>query len=516
VTNLLLARGEARTSEVGVRIALGASSGRVAQPVFFEGLIVALAGGACGLGLATVVLPALLNLAPEAISTAADVHIDMRVAIFALAISLCAGIAVAAVPAWRSARQTPSELLRTSGRGRSASMRGLNILVAGQGAVATGLLVAAILFTASLQRLNAVRPGLDSASRAVIDLALPVAGYRDAEAIIAFHDRLQQRLATLPGVTSAGAVRNLPLRDTPRNETVVREGAAEREDRLGVAVQASSAGVLRTLGIRLIDGRDLADTDRFGATRVALINRAAARALWPEGSAIGRRFRASFMPAAGLITVAGVYDNVRSAGLSSAPPPEIILPIAQVETMGGWIRGTTVVVHATNTAATLGAVQSVIREIDPAVAVESPTTMEAVLVASTARERFLAALLAVFSGLALMIAAVGVFAVVSFSVTRRTRELAIRSALGAGRQRILYSVLAANAGVSSAGAIAGAILAAASAPAVAGLLHDTAPRDPSVLLGAPAALVAVAIAASLVPAVRAMRVPAARALQDSD
>ena len=516
VANLLLARGEARTSEVGVRIALGASSGRVAQPVLFESLTIAIAGGVGGLVLAAIALPPLLRLAPEAVAATADVRTDARVAAFALAVSLLSGIAVAAVPAWRATRRMPSELLRASGRGRSASMNGLNVLVAGQAALATGLLIGAMLFAGSLNRLNAVRPGLDASARVAVDLTLPVTGYQSADAIITFYERLQQRLNALPGVASASAVRMLPLRDTPRNETVIREGASDPQDRLGIAVQAASAGVLRTLGIALIDGRDFAPSDRLGAPRVALVNRAAARALWPAASATGRRFRATFLPATGFITVVGVYEDVRSAGLSSAPAPEIMLPIGQADGLGGWIRSVTAVVHAEHTATTLAAAQSVVRELDPAVAVESPTTMEDVLRASTARERFLATLLAVFSVLALMIAAVGVFGVVSFSVTRRARDIAIRSALGAGNRRILSSVLTASAGVAAAGAAIGAAAAAWSAPAVAALLHDIRPRDPAILLSAPVALVAVAIAASLVPALRAARVPAARALQDAD
>jgi putative ABC transport system permease protein len=519
VANLLLARGETRMSEVGVRIALGASSRRVAQPVLLEGLAIALTGGVLGLALAAVGLPALMGLAPAELASRATVGVDARVVVFAIVISVLTGLLFALRPAWKAVRLEPATLLRTSGRGRSATMRGLHWLVAGQTGLAALLLVGAALFARSLQKLTAVDPGLDPRSRVSVNLSLPVVRYRDAASIIAFYENLQRRAESSGGVARASFVRNLPLRDNQRSENVIREGDARSEENIvPVTVQLAGTAVLRTLGIPLLEGRDLDVTDRLGSVRVALVNRSAAKTLWPNESAIGKRVTATFAPSThGLITIVGVYGDVRSGGLSATASPEIVFPVAQGDAWAGWMRNMRLVLETTaGSRAVLPDVRAALREIDPGVAVELPTTMADVVHAGAARQRFLAALLAVFAALALVIAAVGVFGVVSFSVARQTRELAIRSALGAGRGDILRGVLRMNAGVAAAGAVAGGVVAAAAAPALSGFLYDVSPRDGIVLAGAPLALIAVAVLACVVPAIKAMRVPAARALQDAD
>ena len=517
VANLLLARGETRMAEVGVRIALGASNRRVAQPVILEGLVIAVLGGALGLALATVGLPALMRLAPEELATSTNVGIDGRVVVFTIVVSLLTGVLFALRPAWKAVRMEPATLLRTAGRGRSATMRGLRWLVAGQTGLAALLLVGAALFARSLQKLNAVNPGLDPRGRVSLNLSLPLPKYREASAVIAYYEGLQRRAEMLGGVVRASFIRTLPLRDNQRNENVLREGQTRPEDLVPVSVQLAGTGILKTLGIPLLQGRDFDATDRDGSVRVALVNSAAAKTLWPNENPIGKRVTATFAPRIGAVTIVGVYGDVRSGGLSSTPSPEIVLPIAQSETFGGWLRAMRLVIETTGSTTTvLASARAALRELDPSVAVELPTTLTTVIHIGAARQRFLAALLAVFAGLALVIAAVGVFGVVSFSVARQTRELAIRSALGAGRTDILGNVLRANAGVAAAGAIAGSVVAAAASPALSGFLYDVSPHDSAVLAGAPLALIAVAVVACMVPAVKAMRVPAARALQDAE
>ena len=518
VANLLLARGETRMSEVGVRIALGASNRRVAQPVMLEGLAIAVMGGALGLALAAMGLPALMSLAPAELASRAPVRVDVRVILFAAVVSMLTGLLFALRPAWKAVRLEPATLLRTSGRGRSATMRGLRWLVAGQTGLAALLLIGAALFARSLEKLTSVNPGLATQSRVSVNLSLPIPKYRDASSVIAYYERLQRRAELSGGVTRASFVRILPLRDDQRSENVLREGQSRPADMVPVTVQLAGTGMLQTLGIPLLEGRDFDGSDRLGSIRVALINRAAARTLWPNESALGKRIRATFAPSAyGPITIVGVYGDVRSGGLSSTPNPEVVLPIAQGDVWGGWMRSMRLVLQTSGAEATvLSDIRAVLREIDPSVAVELPTTMSEVMRAGAARQRFLAALLAVFATLALVIAAIGVFGVVSFSVARQARELAIRSALGAGRGDILRNVLRANAGVAAAGAVAGGIVAAVAAPALSGFLYDVSPRDSIVLAGAPLALIAVAVLACVVPAVKAMRVPAARALQDAE
>jgi putative ABC transport system permease protein len=521
VANLLLARGETRMSEVGVRIALGASSRRVAQPVLLEGLAIATIGGALGLVLAAAGLPALLRLAPADIASRAGVGIDLRVVAFAISVSIVTGLLFALRPALKAVNLEPATLLRTSGRGRSATMRGLRLLVAGQTALAALLLIGAALFARSLGKLTGVNPGLDPRSRVVVNLSLPGSRYEDAASVMGFYERLQTRVEQLGGVTRASFVRSLPLRDNQRIENVLREGESRAEDMVPITVQAAGTGMLKTLGIPLLEGRDFSTTDRVGSVRVAMINRAAAKVLWPNESAIGKRVTATFAPRDfGPITIIGVFGDVRSGGLTTTPSPEIVMPLAQATPWTWWLRTMRLVVETSGAgeanAAVLPEIRAVLREMDPAIAVELPTTMSDVMRASAARQRFLAALLAVFATLALVIAGVGVFGVVSFSVARQTRELAIRSALGAGRADILRDVLRTNAGVAAIGAVVGGVVAAVASPALSGFLYDVSPRDGVVLAGAPLALIGVAVLACLVPAIKAMRVPAARALQDAE
>jgi putative ABC transport system permease protein len=374
------------------------------------------------------------------------------------------------------------------------------------------------LLTRSLLELNAVHPGLDPQGRVTLDLTLSARRFNDVPSVLGFYDAVQQRLQELPGIERAALIRNLPLRDNQRRERIAREQAVDDEERIGVAVQLASAGVLQTLGVRLVEGREFEASDLTDAPLVALVNRSAATALWQDESALGMRVRAWFMPADhGLITIVGVYEDVRNETLAAAPGPEIILPFTQVPQFLGAMRNATVVMQSNSDAATIiPTARQAIHSINPGVPVEAPTTMVEVVRASSSRERFIASLLAVFAGLALVISAVGVFGVVSFTVARQTREFAIRNALGAGSGEILAGVLRKNLSVAGAGALAGAILALLAAPGLRSFLYNVAPRDPLIMAGVPLMLIAVAMLSSLAPALRATRVSPARALQESD
>ncbi len=515
VANLVMARGESRATELGVRIALGASARRVAQPVLMEGLALGIAGGLLGVALAALGLPILLRLAPAAIAAATPAAIDLRVLAFAAAVSLTTGVLFATVPAWAAMRQAPTDLLRISSRGGTGASRGLRTLVAGQLALATCLLVGAMLLAGSLQRLNAIDPGFSSSSRVTVDLTLPQQRYRDPAVIASFYDRVREQIGSLSSVRAVGAIRTLPLRDAQRRENLLKEGATRPEDSVGVAVQAASVGALQTLGVPLVSGRDFQADDRLQSIKVALVNQTAARTLWPGESPIGKRFRARFLPDRyGLISVVGVYADVHSAGLAATPAPEILLPIAQADGWTGWARNLTVVVHSAEGGPSVGDIRAAVHVVDPTVAVETPSTMTQVLHQSTARERFLAVLLAAFSTLALGIAAVGVFGVVSFSVARQSRDFAIRNALGAGRGVILRSVLLNTGGTAAVGALVGAVVAGSLTPAISGFLFGVSPRNAVVLASAPLLLIAVSLLAALPPALRATRVPLIRVLQD--
>jgi hypothetical protein len=272
------------------------------------------------------------------------------------------------------------------------------------------------------------------------------------------------------------------------------------------------------MGIPLLAGRDLESSDRSESIRVGLINEAAAKALWPGESAIGRRLRATFTPPdAPPITIVGVYADVRSAGLSSAPTPELVLPVAQCGMMLGWLFNPKLIVHAAgDPEQVIALARAAVRAIDPAVAAEKPTTMQDVLYDSAARERFLTFLLSLFGVLAVTIAGIGVFGVVSFTVAKQQREFAVRNALGAQPGQILRGVVRTNALVAGAGALLGTAAAVAYAPALSSFLYQVSPRDVAVVGGMPLLIVALALLSALVPAWRATRAAPAHLLQDGE
>ena len=517
VANLLLARGETRVSEVGVRLALGSSRSRVARPVVIEGLVISLAGGLTGLILTWFALPALLHFAPESIRTV-EPGLNRLVIAFALAISIATGLLFALAPSITAARRDPAILIRASSRTRTSLTRGLRILVATQTGLATLLLISAGLLGKSMRQLNAVDPGVAAYARVALNLNLPSSRYRRPERVIAFYDALQQRVAAQPGITAAVMIRHVPLRDGFRRENVFRADATGPGSELSVALQAAGPGVLRTMGIPLLAGRDLESGDRPDGVRVGLINEAAAKALWPGEPAIGKRLRATFTPRDfPPITIVGVYADVRSAGLSSAPTPELVLPAAQCGMMLGWLFNPKLVVHAAgDPARVVELARAAVRALDPAVAAEEPTTMQDVLYDSAARERFLTFLLSLFALLAVAIAGIGVFGVVSFTVAKQRREFALRNALGAQPGQILRGVVRTNALVAGAGALLGAAAAVAYAPVLSSFLYQVSPRDPGVVGGMPMLIVALALVSALVPAWRATRVPAAHLLQDGE
>jgi putative ABC transport system permease protein len=517
VANLLLARGETRSAEVGVRIALGASGSAVGRPVLMEGLVLGLAGGITGAGLAAAGLPTLLRMAPDGMAGLDAVSVNGRVVLFAVAVSLMSGMLFAIAPAISAARRDPAQLLRAAGRGRTAAGRGLRIMVAGQTALATLLLAMAGLLTRSLLELNSIDPGFDANSRVTLDLTLPADRFPDRNAVIAFYDAVRDRVGGLPGVETVGITRTLPLRDAQRNEYVLREGDAAAEDRVGVSVLTATPGTLNALGVPLVEGRDLSDVDGAEGARVVLLNRAAAQTLWPGESAVGRRLRPTFAPADwGVATVVGVYENVRGGGLAAVPAPEVMLPLAQFPN-AGYTRTGTVVVHGSGEpTATLTAARAAIVEINRDVPVESPTALIDVVRASTARERFIATLIQVFAALALAIAGVGVYGVVSFSGARQGRELAIRNALGAKRSDLLLRMLRETVMMAGLGTLAGSALVLIASPGLAAFLYGVAPRDALVLVGVPLTLMMFALLSSLAPALRATRIAPAAVLQDSD
>ena len=517
VANLLLARGETRTSEVGVRLAMGSSRVRVARPVLVEGVVLSVCGGVLGIVLALFGLPALLRVAPAELS-ATRVSVNGTVVLFALLVSLVTGVLFSVLPAWSAARRDPAALLRTSGRGRTAVSRSLRLLVVSQTAVATVLLCGAMLLTRSLREINAISPGFDARDRVVLNMTLPATSYPGAADLLAFWESARLQVAQLPHVKSVTLLRNLPLRDAQRTENAGVHGDIDHLGDISIDVQAAGPDAARTLGIALLDGRDLAATDRQGGVRAVLINESAAKALWPAGNAVGSMLSARFAMLGGEPwTVVGVYADVHTGALSQPPRPELILPLAQLEPTRNWTRSMTLIAHTSAASGeAIASIRAALRQLDPNVPVEDESTLLQVVRAASARERFLSTLLGVFAVLATVIAAVGVFGVVSFTVARQTREFAIRSALGAGSLGIVTSVLRGSASVAAGGAVLGGVAAWLLAPAIGAFLYNVAPRDAWSIALVTLLLLAVATLSTLPAALRAAHVEPARAMNEYD
>jgi putative ABC transport system permease protein len=516
VANLLLARGESRHKEIGIRAALGAGRSRIGRQLLTESLVMSLAGGALGLLIATYGTRLLVTLAPNTIPRISEVGVDSRAIMFTAALSILTGFVFGLLPSVRISRTDLSTALMEGGRSGShgrETRRTLNGLVMSQIALAVVLLIGSGLLIKSFVMLQRVNPGFAAESRLAFDVSLTANAYPEREDVLAYYARITDGIEALPGVHSAVVVRNLPLRTIARVEGMFIEGrvtrSGEQQESFSVDYQGTSPGYFSTMGIPVIRGRAFDDSDRFGAVPVAVINETAARTYWQGQDPLGARVRALF---AGRdwewITVVGVVGDVRHNGLDTEPRPELYLPLDQTPpaTMG-WMRDPSVVVRAAGDPTTLAsAIREVVRRTDPDVPPANLGTMLEVKDSTVTRERFLMLLLAVFAGTALVIAAVGVYGVVSFSVARRTKEIGIRMALGAEPRHILRSVLKHGASLSGAGAAIGLGIAFASSRLLESLLYGVAVRDLMVFALGSGVLLSISLIASLVPAYRATAV----------
>lgn len=520
VAGLLVARGESRLGEMGVRTALGAGRGALTRQLLVESLALAVAGGLAGYGLAAWGTGAILSVDPSSLGGLERVRPDVRTLGFALAAAVTTGLAFGLLPVLRIPRNGASALLGRGGRGRIGTGEGpvLRGLVVGQVAIATTVVVVAGLLLRSRAELTSVDPGFEAERAFAFELSLPAERVPDAAAAHAFWNDLALRLEGLPGVEEAGVIRNLPLRSESRRENIVpggwRDGLTP-DDLAPVVVQAVGPGALEALGVAILEGRAIEGSDREDTRPVALVNAAAARAIWSDG-AVGERFAATFAPRGhGDVTVVGVVEDVRHTGLDDPAEATVYLPVGQVPNAAGWVRSGSVVLRASAAdGVLLPAVRRIVREVAPTVPVESFASLEEVVRGAAARMRFLSLVLGVFAGAALLVAAVGVYGTVSFGVARRRRELGVRLALGARPGGVLARVLGSGLRMAVVGAGLGLGAALLLTPAVPPeMLFRVGARDPAVLVTGPVILLAVVLLACWLPARRAARVAPAESLR---
>jgi putative ABC transport system permease protein len=516
LANLLLARGAARQREIAIRAAVGAGRGRLVQQLLTESLLLAALGGAAGLGLAWALVRVLPAIAPQDFPRLDELALDGRVLLFTLVVSMVTGVLFGLAPAFQGLRIDLTRALAESGGMGSGGFRFVRgnrtrlTLVVAEIAIASVLLVGAGLLVKSFVRLIDVDPGYDPSNVLTARLPLPPAKYPTSEASGRFYDLLLERVAALPDVAAAGLVNALPL--SP-GLMLVAFGLPERPPAAGqgpptASVRIVSAGYFRAMGLRLVEGRALAETDRTGSRPVVLVNESFARTYFPGERLVGRELPIFRQPS----EVVGIVADVRHAGLDAEPRPEVYVTYHQSEQFRA--AGAYLVVRSrTDPTSLVPALRAAVRATDPDIPLESVMTMEARLAASVAQPRFFAALLALFGAIAMTLAAVGVYGVLSYSVLQRRREIGVRMAMGAEPGAVRRLLVGQGAVLVAVGLALGLGAAALASRALTTLLFGVTARDPGVFAGVAAVVGAIAIAACYVPARRAALVDPLEALR---
>jgi predicted permease len=514
VANLFLVRAAGRRAEVAVRASLGATRGRLLRQFLTESVLLAVLGGAAGLLLGVWSVHGLLALDPSALPRVRDVAVTPRVFAFTGLVALLAALVFGSVPALQLARAGGDASLRGGARQVGGGQRRLRAsLVVAEMALALLLAVSAGLLMRSFYNLQHVRKGYDPDHVLTFSLFLPTGSYGTPERITAFYHQLLPALEGVPGVESSGMIFGLPLGEFNGHSTFSIEGRHPvDEDEQNAYVRVIGGDYLAAMRIPLRAGRRFGATDTASGPLVAMLNETAARRYFPDGRAIGQRIRvhATFSDGQyGFREIVGIVGDVRHRGLALATDPEIYIPYDQQPIDFGAVVART----RTDPMAAAAAVRDRIHAIDPALPVAGMMPMTAVVADSIASDRFIAVLLALFGALALGLAAIGIYGVMSYAVSQRTREIGLRMALGAGRGDVLRMVAREALRLSAIGIAIGLVTAAAATRALGQLLYGVSSGDPVTFAAVAAVVVVTALAASYFPARRASRVDPMAALR---
>ena len=505
VANLLLARAAARQKEIAIRSVLGAGSLRLVRQLLTESLMLSLVAGAFGLLFAVWAIAFVMRFGPHDVPRLQDVSLDTRALVFTLVASLLTGLLFGIAPAIYGARMNLNDALkqttgRTSGGREGQRLRGL--LVVFETAAAVVLLVAAGLLVNSFVRLIRVQPGFDPVGVIVARTALPATRYPKEEQNKAVYRQILARLAATPGVQSAGVATYLPLAGDWGIGFRV-EGAGEDEFHSADGTWVSN-DYLRTMGIQLLKGRGFTDDDREDTTPVIMVNETLARTYFLEGDAVGKRLQWGGWNGGQWLTIVGVVGDVKVSALDAETRPMIYMPIFQIPRA----RPNVIFVARTDASpsALAASVRDAIRSVDRELPAYDIRTMNDVVAESVARRRFSTVLLSVFGATALLLAAVGVFGVMSYTVTQRHHEIGIRMALGAQTGDVLKLVIWQGLRLTLAGVALGMGGAFLLTRVLASLLFDISATDPVTFTSVVLLLIFVALLACYVPARRAAKV----------
>jgi putative ABC transport system permease protein len=517
LANLLLAQAASRTTDFAVRRALGASAGRLVRQLSVESLVLGITGGLAGLLLGAWGADALLALMPPELPRVPGLGVDMYVVLFTLLVSLVAAFLFGIAPALQARHAALATSLREGGRGVAgrSGTRTRSALVLVETALAFALVIGAGLLIRSLGQLRNVDPGFDVENALTFELLLPSTRYDNDERRSAFWRDLTGRLEAIPGAVRAGAINDLPLAGDGMTITFDVEGRPERApgEQEAMDVRVATPGLFEALGVQLKRGRLFTADDRLGAPRVALLSEAAVARHFPNEDPIGKRIIMGWRagnPPGDQVTgeVVGIVSDVRHGQLREVAEPEIYFPEPQVamQIMDVTVR------TAADPVMLQDAVKQAVREIDPTLAVSNLRPMRDVVARSIAADRFMTRLLTAFSAVALVLAAIGIFGVISYGVAQRRREIGVRMAVGASRREVISLIVGGSMRLAAGGVLLGLVGSLLLTEQLRAMLYGIDPTDPITFVVAGVVLMAVAAVAALLPAWAAARTPPAAVL----
>jgi putative ABC transport system permease protein len=522
LANLMLTRGTTRQREIALRYALGASRARIMRQLLAEGGLLALVGGGLGLILAAPSLRLLLQFAPVDLPRVAEVHVDGTILIWTLAVSILTGMIFSLAPGWQASQVNPNHAIKGAGRGLSEGRPGLRMrkfLVVFEVGLATVLLVTGGLLLKTFARLQHVDPGFNTAAILVARISLPATGYPDRDAVNVLYEKLRARLQRVPGIQSVGVVSLAPMTGLiARVDFTVEGRPPESADRVPVAqYRVVSPGYMRTMSIPVLQGREFTDQDTFVTRPVVLINSTLAQRFFPSGDAIGKQLRIDDNDAEPrLMEIVGVVGDVKQSGLDSPTAYEVYAALPQLHpAVTVWLRANMFWMVRTNQdpVSFVGPFRNALREIAIDVPASSIQPMEQYLSAWIAPRKFNLLLLSTFACAGLLLAAWGIYAVVSYSVVLRTHEIGIRMALGAEKGTILLQIVRKGTILALMGVVVGLATAAALGRVIQGMLFEMGPVDFVTYAAVSGLLLTISTLACYLPARRASRLDPIKALR---
>ena len=507
VANLLLARATARHKEISIRAAIGASPGRITMQLLVESVVLSMFAGAIGLLLASWGIDALLAFAPSDIPRLETISLDGPVLLFTTLLSILTGVAFGLVPAISAARPNLSEALKEGTRGSTEGKRNRlrSILVVSAVAMSLMLLAGAGLLLRSFIHVTGIHPGYDYRNVIALDISPRTLGYPNDDEVVAFHQRLIESARALPGVESAGAVNALPLSSS---ESIWSFGIVGRPPYApGTEPSAKGAAILpgffQTMRIPLIRGRDLSGRDTKDTPKVIVVNQQFVRELFPNEEPLGKKIRLNSPDQPeDLAEIVGIVGDVRWRGLTVDPPATMFFALPQQPSR----RFMSIVVRAPNAESMGPALRALVRRLDPQQPIVQIATLASMRTESLATRRFNLILLAVLAIVALVLAAVGIFSVMNYTVTQRTSEIGIRMALGAEARDVFRLIVGNAVRLVVIGSVIGIIGAVLSSRAIGSFLYGVKPADPWTLAAIVVVIAGTAMLASYLPARRAARV----------